>query len=299
VSAGDDPPYDHLIPAADTLIEPMSEEELADQRASLGSRVRAAHGRFWVELQRGFYEPVHQLARLGPEEARRPGVCWGYRCALDDEGAGLADGSVPVHVLSGLSDFGWHRLPNDSRRYLRKFPRLGISLVRVTDAALLEEQGYRVMLDWRKRVGVTDAPPGREEYLRQMRIRVSGPGWMTLAGLDRDRVLGYMSVWLVGATAYLQDSKVATDALPSRLGTALDHEALLALKRTGVATEVCAGLHTPELPQLTEYKVRHGFDVVHLPAVARMPRPIASLLRRFRPGVFYRLTGRGGDMQAA
>jgi hypothetical protein len=270
----------------------MTEADLAMQRADLGDRVRRSHGRYWAELRAGFYEPIHPLARLRRDEARRPGLCWGFRCALRDADVTSAEASVPVHLLTDLAGFGWHSLPNDSRRYLRKFPDLGITLVRVTDPTLLERQGYDVMLDWRTRLGLTEAPPSRERYARAMRVRVSGAGWMTLAGLQGDRLLGYMSVWLVDDTAYLQDSKVHSEALKTRLGTAMDYEALLALQRSGSAREVCAGFHSPERPQLTEYKLRHGFAVVQVPGLARLPWPIGELLRRRKPGTYYRLTGR-------
>jgi len=285
------PPGDFIDPAEAT-VQPMTEEALAEQQAALGKKIRKAGGRHWVETRRGFYEPIHPLARLTKHEARRPGMCWGYRAALHEDHAASSNASVPVHLLPDLADFEWMDLPNDSRRYLRKFPSQGIRLIRVRDLELLVDQGYQVMLEWRARLGIASPPTPRDLYRRQIAQRIGGEGWLTLAGLDGDRLLGYMSVWAVGQTAYLQDSKVATEARPARLGQALDYEALKALQRVRAIREVSAGFHTPELPQLTEYKLRQGFGVVQVPAIARLPKPVAVLLRSRRPGTYYRLTGR-------
>src|SRR3954447_12884380 len=49
----------------------------------LGREVVLHRGRWWVRVVPGFYQPVHLLARMRPDEATRPTLrCWGLRASL-------------------------------------------------------------------------------------------------------------------------------------------------------------------------------------------------------------------------
>ena len=55
----------------------MTEDGLAELRREDGVRVRTSVGRQWGEIFRGFYQPIHLLARLRREEIRRPTLACG------------------------------------------------------------------------------------------------------------------------------------------------------------------------------------------------------------------------------
>ena len=96
------------------VVRPWSEEALADQLREKGRTVRLAHGRFWQALKPGFYGPMHWLARLTPDQARRPGPCWGFLARLDDDFVDQANASIPVHVIPDLDAYGFESLPRNA-----------------------------------------------------------------------------------------------------------------------------------------------------------------------------------------
>lgn len=285
--------------ASDAIVGSASEDHVAELLARQGAHVRSAHGRLWLEARRGFFEPVHWLARFTSAQARRPGLCWGYRAALHDADSGVANGFVPIHVLDGVQDYDGSALPKDTRRYLRRLPQEGVRIVHVTDARIFEDQGYEVMRDFHARVGKRGPLPDREGYVSGIRRRVEDDSWLFLAGLAGDRLLGYVSVLVIEDTAHLMQAVIATEATRLRLNKALDHETLCVLARHEGLTEVSAGLHTPDVPGLAEYKVRLGFKVKMLPARVGIVWPVSRYLARRRPHKYYRLTGRAASGREA
>jgi hypothetical protein len=177
------------------------------------------------------------------------------------------------------------------RRYLRSIPALGIQIIHVTDARIFADQGYEVTMEWRRRLGLEAAAPDRTEYLAAVEQRINDVGWVVLAGMSGDQMLGYMTGWAVGPTAYLHENHVMTEALRLGLSDALDFAAIQVFIRAGV-TEVTSGVHIPEQPGWTTFKIRQGFPVVHLPTRVWMQRPAENLLRLGDPYRYYRLTGR-------
>ena len=154
-------------------IAPLTEEQLAGQRARAGDKVRFAHGRYWREFGSGFWEALHWLARMTEGEARRPGPCWGYRATLDDAAADGANASLPLHLIVDIAAHDESALPRDARYDLRRLARRGVRIVQLTDMRLFGDQGYEVMLDWRRRVGLAGPTPTRAWPMPHR----SGPRW--------------------------------------------------------------------------------------------------------------------------
>jgi hypothetical protein len=284
--------------ASNATVHPIGEDDLARELLRDGQRLRFAHGRHWRDAGHGFFEPVHWLARFLTADAQPPGRCLGFRYALDGTSSDQADGSLPVHLLTDVAGYREERLPHDARRYLRRLPSTGVRLVWVTDARLMRDQGYEVMMDWRRRVGRMRFAPDRERFIRSMERRLDDGSWLVLAGVRDGRLLGFMTAQVVDDTAYLYESKIATEGLRYRLSSALDHAAILAFQRGGSVSQVSAGLHQPELPGLTAYKLRQGFPVVHIATRVHVAKPVALFLRYRHPMKYYRMTGRMPDGRA-
>src|SRR3954447_12862449 len=108
----------------------------------LGREVVLHRGRWWVRVVPGFYQPVHLLARMRPDEATRPTLrCWGLRASLAPEFAASANGSIPAHVLPDPRGYDAGRLAPSQRRKLRKhLPEF--DLVALDRPDILLEQGY-------------------------------------------------------------------------------------------------------------------------------------------------------------
>jgi Acetyltransferase (GNAT) domain len=282
----------HYPPPERARIVPRTESSHAARLAASGSRIRLAHGRYWMQRRSGFYDTVHWLARLTLDEARLPGPCWGYRAALVDEQVGDANGVLAIHLMRDLEDYSEARLRKDARRALKRLSTAGVEIVNVTDDHVFVDQGYEVMLDWRARVGATTDPPPRERYFTALRDAITDEASLVLAAMDKDRLLGYVIATVVDGSAHLLESKIRSDALRLGVGIGLDHQTVLALQRSGVVREISAGPHQPELPSVTAYKTRYGFPIVHLPTRVCLPGVLGRVIAKHRPFSYYRLTGR-------
>ncbi len=104
---------------------------------------------------------------------------------------------------------------------------------------------------------------------------------------------GYQTAFAVEDVGYLHEIKVSTTSLSRGLTAVLDFETVQAFKRIGSVVRATTGLHEPEKPNLTIYKVRNRFPVVRVPARVWMLKPAELLLRWRDPLAYYRLTGRG------
>jgi hypothetical protein len=285
--------YDYPA-ATSAVVTPTTEERLAADLAAAGTPLRLAHGRWWRRIGRGFYESLHWLAAMSAAEARRPGLCWGYRTALDEGSHAASNGSIPLHMVPDVEGYGESRLPRDAQRAIRRMTRRSIRIVHVTDMRVLVDQSYPIAEDWYRRVDRSAPMPSRERHLAYLERHLADPSWLILAAIDADdRLLGYQLSWSIDDAGYLWEIKVASDALRLGVTAVLDFEAVRAFQRAGTIHRITAGLHQPEKVTLTTYKVRHGFPVIQVPARAWMMAPIGALMRRRRPDAYYRLTGRG------
>jgi hypothetical protein len=279
-----------LRPASEAVVRSLTEDELAAWRRGRGERVVTRAGRSWRMSRPGFWEPIHWLARLHANEARRPAPCLGFRAVLRKEHAGAATGVLSAHVLAPAADWGPNLLSRNRRHRLRKATR-SVELIELTSTALLEEQGHEVVVSSLSRTGAGDAPT-REAYARGLaRDGVGGP-LTFLAGLVEGRLAGYIGGWAVDGTAYFQRLHIRTDALATQVGTALVFAFVEACQRSGDVREIVNGLHSPENASLSAYKEGIGFPVRRFPARVWFLPGALPLLRRLRPHVAYRLTGR-------
>jgi hypothetical protein len=281
---------DGVRPASEAIVRSLSEEALASWRIERGERVVERSGRYWRMSRPGFWEPVHWLARLRSDEARRPAPCLGFRSVLRDEDAQAATGALPAHVLEPVATWGTQLLSKNRRYRLRKARRL-VELVELTDAALLEEQGYDVVRSSLARTGAAE-PPSREEYARSLAREGVGRPLTFFAGLSEGRLAGYLGGWAVDGTGYFQRLHIRTEALATQVGTALVFAFVEACQRGGDVREIVNGLHAPEDEALSAYKNGIGFPVRRYPARVWLVPGTARLLRRLRPDTAYRLTGR-------
>lgn len=276
-------------------VRTLCEEQLARQLVDRGLKVVSFRGRYWQEITPGFFDGLHWLSRHAIREVGRPEMrCWGYRAALLEEEASSANGAIPVHLLTNLRDFTMDSVPSKSLRgTLRRFHREGDTrLVHVTDHRILADQGYDVMMSALIRIQRESKAPSREVYLENVERLMRESGWLVVAGVKDDTLLGYMTSWSVGRTAYLHELFVRSEALNSALSAALYVASAQVYRMCGDVDEVCAGLHLPEKPSLGLFKERLGFTLARAPSRVFLPWPASVFMRLCLSEKHYRLTGR-------
>lgn len=269
----------------------MTEAEMATLRAGEGARVAERHGRFWVETFRGFYQPIHQLGRHRFTDVTRPTpICWGYRSALLDEDRHLANGALPVHLMTNLAGFTVHIFEESRLRDLRKC-RSQVEIVRVRDPEIFLQNGWQVYLSSKQRVP-KGGTLGQHEYLRDIAGRSQDPRRLIVAGLISGKLAGYLESYAVDGILYGRELYVATEAMRTGIATGLYLETFEIGARSQSVHSLCLGPVLRERPGLAWFKKTLGVPVVHVPARVEIPAPIRAVMKLRQPAVYYRITGR-------
>jgi hypothetical protein len=103
---------------------------------------------------------------------------------------------------------------------------------------------------------------------------------------------GYLDGYVVDGVAYGFSAYYATWALHSNLATGLLFEFAQICRRMKTVHTFVGGLHSREDPDLCQFKTDMGFIVDHIPIKWDMLSLAQTVLRKHRPHIFYRLTGR-------
>jgi hypothetical protein len=277
--------------ASAALLTSGDEESLALSRRKAGQSVIEHRGRYWMEAPRGFYQPIHWMARLRADEATLPRrLAWGYRATLGDEACGAhGNAELPVHLLTDVAGYTLEALSRRSRRNVRVCAKRA-TIVELTGPELLREQGHEVKRSAVRRTSYGSAE-SREQYLADLDHFFMPGSHLVLAGIVDGRLGGYLTGTLVRGSAYIDNVWIATEALRSAIGTGMVFEFVQACRRGSGVREVVFGLHSIEDPSLVAFKEHLGFSVVQVPAKARINRFVAAVVRRWRPHEYYRLTG--------
>jgi hypothetical protein len=267
------------------------EEALAASRRLMGRKVVEHRGRLWMEVPRGFYQPIHWLARLRADEATAPrSLAWGFRATLrDDDGRSRANGALPVHLLTDVAGYTYEALPRRRQRELRNCAKRA-TIVELTGPEMLREQGFDVRRSAVERTGYGHAQ-SREHYLAALDHFFIPGSRLVLAGIVDGRLGGYVTGTAVNETAYIDNVWIATEALRSAIGTGMVFEFVQACRRGGAVREVAFGLDSPEDDSLVAFKGTLGFPVVRVPARVRVNPLVAPIVSRRHPYEYYRLTG--------
>lgn len=279
--------------AWETAVLPvLSEAEAAARARELGREVVLHRGRWWMRVVPGFYQPVHLLARLRPDEATRPTLkCWGLRASLAPDFAASANGSIPVHVLPDPRGYDIGRLAPSQRRKLRKHAA-EFDIVALDRPDILLEQGYLIMREAHARNARVPLPE-RRQFERWAVSYFSPRRGLVLAALRHDRLLAFNTNSAVDGVAYGDTAYANAEGRRYALTTCLFHAFATVVSRCPSVDTLVDGLYARENHGLCHFKHALGLRVAHLPAQVWFARPAASLLRYARPHAYYRLTGRG------
>jgi hypothetical protein len=275
---------------SEAVLTSMTEEECANWRHQQLAHIVYHRGRYWEEIRSGFYQPIHWLARLSAKQATRPvQLCWGFRGALHEDEAVAANGSMPVHLLSNIESYDLQNFSSKRRFHIRKCRKL-VKIVEVVSPTLLQEQGYKVVLSAITRTAYSKAP-AKEDYLKSLAHDYITPRHrLILAGLIDAKLGGYLTAYAVNGTAYIEHVYIATEALPTSIGSGLIFEFVQICRRSKIH-EVAYGQHSREDRALCVFKEGMGFPVKHIPTKVCMNPIIGQFIHWYRPHAYYRLTG--------
>ncbi|MDF5706272.1 MAG: hypothetical protein PUP90_01000 [Nostoc sp. S4] len=269
----------------------MTEEECADWHRKRGTHVIRHRGRYWKETIRGFYQPLHWLARLSAQEANSPTLLsWGFQATLSEVDATAANASMPIHWLPNLENYSLESVTSNRRNHLRRCYKR-VNLVQLDKPALLQQQGYEVFLSALKRTAYRQIP-SKKDYLKGLAEDPALCKRLILAGLNGEQLLGYVTGYAVNSIAYIDEVIIATEALSTYIGTGLLFEFAQVCRRSGLIRELVNGLHSREDEKLCVFKQGMGFQVKYIPAKVQMNPIVEQFIEWRYPHKYYRLVGR-------
>ncbi len=273
-------------------VMPASEEEYAAWLERHGWQVNEHRGRFWKK-NRGFYEPVHWMARFHGDEVGKPcRCCWGYRATLEENSVHLANGSLPLHLFDEMKGFGAHRLCKTRRWDVRKCLKFMETFHIDCPESLLREGFELFCANYsRTRYGLF---LNRKSYNKYIERYFDNKFFSVLGGIIDGRLSAYMITYVIESTAYL-DSIIMNES--GRLAQACTGLQFAMMKHLGrnnpEVVQVVDGMHARERPHLDKYKEKWGFRVAQIPSRYWFFPGAAAPLKFFWPDKFYRLTGQG------
>jgi len=283
---------DAFVPWTEGVLRPLTEIDVARWMADLGFRIVEHHGRFWLALKPGFYQPVHPLAELSAEQATAPVfACWGIRARLANTDAAFANAQMPVYMLPDLAGCNLGRLSAKRRNQVRKVEKT-IDLVAVTTPDILLDQGYAVARE-AQALNPSNTVPGEAAYRRWIISHFKDQRALILAGLYQGRLLGFSTNWMADGVFYQDKLYVGREGRARDLAMGLNYVCTMIAARHPQARELMCGRDLPQNPGIAEFKRSMGLRVVHLPARVELAPLVGPLLRSLRPHTYYRLTGRG------
>lgn len=277
-------------PIQEARIRALDTEELAEWRRERGGVVIAQHGTYWERTRRGCYQPLHLLEPLAPEQARRPtATTLAFRAALAPTASHDATGCIPARLLTDVAGYDETALGRKARNRLRHC-RDRVEIGVVDDGELLLARGHDLALSAGRRIGF--AVPDRATYNAQMKAYLAGDRAVVMGGIIDGQLVGYMTAYVVGRTAYMDVLHVRTEALPSSVVLGLVFHYVQLLRCDGDVDQVMYGLDRRENPTLGRFKDTVGFPLVAVPARVWTLPGTGPTLRRLRPHQYHRLTGR-------
>jgi hypothetical protein len=268
----------------------LGEAAFAAWQEELGQRIVEHRGRYWTESGRGFFQPVHLLARLRRNEATRPNPrCWGFRARLAAEDELHADASIPVHLLPDPQSYSLQRLSKRRRQSIRSSMR-DFDVVVLASPDLLIDQGYRLAEEAHAN-NPNAGLPAPEGFRRKVESYfVPGRG-LALAAVQHDRLLGFSLIHAIDGVAYDHSGSVGREGLERNVRLCMFHVVASIAQRSPSIGEVMNGFHVREAESLCAFKHDQGCEVVQLPARAWFAPLVEPVLRRMRPHKHYRLAG--------
>jgi hypothetical protein len=275
----------------------LGEAAFAAWHEELGHRVVEHRGRYWSETGRGFFQPVHLLARLRRDEATRPTRrCWGFRARLAHEDELDANASVPVHLLPDPQSYGLQRLSKRRRQYIKAALR-DFDVVVLASPDILIDQGYRLAEEAHanNQNVVVPSPGGFRRKVES--YFVPGRG-LALAAVEHDRLLGFSLIHAIDGVAYDHSGSIGREGLERNVPLCLFHAVASIAQRSDGVRELMNGLHSREAESLCAFKQSQGCEVAQLPARAWFAPLVEPALRRMRPHKHYRLAGLGRSSDA-
>ena len=273
-------------------LEPASLEQCAEWKQLLGNKIVFKNGIYWEQIRKGFYQPIHFLQKLDPEQVKHPSLLsWGVRGAVDDKDRMKANGSSSYYTLENFKTFDFSMFSQKRRENIRKcFNRVEIREIK--DENILLEQGYDVVKSSMERTRYKRLI-SKESYLKKCNVYVNkgDNSHLVLGAFQDNKLLAYGEMYAVENTAYMMNMLIATEALKYGVSAGLFYTQYVLAQHSKNITELYAGGYTPDDSSLDTFKNSMCLTVKRVPFFSRVIKPASLLLHMFYISEYIQLLG--------
>lgn len=275
----------------------LSKSEAAHWFEAQGARCKLFRGYWWVRRPShlggapGYWAPIDLVESLPMEAIDWPSkTALGYRAVVADPTA--ANIRSKWIVVPRMSSFGPHFLSRDRARRVRQ-TLSRYDFRQLSDPGVLLDQGFEVSRRSADRTGqiVTD---NRRAYAREIQLRFDADPQLVIGAFNGDELVGLALSYAVGSTVHFTDVCTTDEALRGKVSDGLYWCTLNTWAQVPGVEQVVLGMYLDERPGLLPYKRTFGAELVELPMVGQLRRPVAAYLRSRRPASYARLAGEHG-----
>jgi hypothetical protein len=253
----------------------LSREQFIRQQIEAGVKLHAHDGVWWQEMEPFFYKPAVEVdavrtfeqrparmrALLGYSHAVEPGCptnrTWRYMCYDNPPGVKYSLDRLSRNrrssVRRGLSRNEVHRITN-LEDWVQDLQEIVITAVGRTGYGLPPEYYVKHFDRWMRRTLQLFKLPGRE-------------WWGTFHG---GKLVAYCYGYQIDDIALLDTAKVHTDFLEHYTYDAVLFTLMEYLINEQGCRTIFAGGWTPDKEPLVEFKKKHNFQIVEMPAFLRL-----------------------------
>lgn len=273
-------------------LEPANIKNFAEWKQLLGHKIIFKNGIYWEQIRKGFYQPIHFLQKLDPEQVQYPSLLsWGVRGAMDEKDRMKANGSSSIYTLENLKTFDFSMFSQKRRENIRRcFKRVEIREIK--DENILLEQGYDVVKSSMERTKYKKLI-SKESYLKTCNIYVNkgDNSHLVLGAFIDNKLLAYSEMYAVENTAYMMNMMIATEALKYGVSAGLFYTQFVLAQHSKDITQLYAGGYTPDDSSLDVFKHSMRLVVKKVPFFSRVLKPAGLLLHLFYLSEYIQLLG--------
>jgi hypothetical protein len=267
----------------------MTIEELVEADRRAGSRLHFSDGVWWREVKPFFYLPASFMMRIGPHQAKPKSwlALGGYYHMVPPEGPG--NGQIVTNEVSDPAGYRLESVKANKRREIRRALAY-FRICRVTKLDDLLGDGYRIYLDWERKIKNGRQASSFARYTRWITPIFQHPYKLILGAYAQNQLVAFQISDAVEGVANISFTFSDSSFKALTPASAIRYSYVKICGRQGQIRKACGGLRSLN-DSLEHYKSELGFQHVSYPAFIAFRPLVRPLARWLLPTEYRRLTG--------
>jgi hypothetical protein len=267
----------------------MTPDESIEADRPLGMKFHFSQGVWWREVKPFFWQPAVVTARIlrGVSSPKTWLALGGYYHMVPD--GAQSNGAIVANEISDPAGYDLKSLKRKRNQILRALGTFRIQPV--SNLQDLTTDGYKIYLDWERRIGdVRTKRSNPEAFSRWISSVKAHPYGLILGAYSGDRLAAFMTIYATDGVANCSKIFSHSEFSQQTPSSALLYSFVKIAGNNPDIRRVWHGLrHTN--PSLQRYKAVMGFELASYPAYIYLRSAIRPVVRWCFPSQYRRLMG--------